>query len=113
MPWYARKSINLGGGARMTFSKSGVSYSFGGRGYRATTGARGTYVTLGTGGVYYRQRVAGPYGAPSRRSGAVSQSPGPVSTGGQSITTASVDQLIETSSAAIIEEINRTVQSPR
>ena len=58
MPWYARKSINLGGGARMTFSKSGVSYSFGGRGYRATTGARGTYVTLGTGGVYYRQRVA-------------------------------------------------------
>lgn len=37
-----RKSINLGGGFRINFSKSGVGYSFGGKGVRYTKTARGT-----------------------------------------------------------------------
>lgn len=37
-----RKSINLGGGFRINFSKSGVGYSFGGKGFRYTKTARGT-----------------------------------------------------------------------
>lgn len=31
-----RKSVNLGGGFRINFSKSGVGYSFGGKGFRYT-----------------------------------------------------------------------------
>ena len=37
-----RKSINLGGGFRINFSKSGVGYSFGGKGFRITKTAKGT-----------------------------------------------------------------------
>lgn len=37
-----RKSINLGAGFRINFSKSGVGYSFGGKGFRYTRTARGT-----------------------------------------------------------------------
>ena len=37
-----RKSINLGGGFRITLSRSGVSYSWGVKGYRVTKTARGT-----------------------------------------------------------------------
>lgn len=37
-----RKSINLGGGFRITLSGSGVSYSWGVKGYRVTKTARGT-----------------------------------------------------------------------
>lgn len=37
-----RKSINLGGGFRINFSKSGVGYSFGGKGFRYTKTACGT-----------------------------------------------------------------------
>ncbi len=36
-----RKSINLGGGARLNLSKSGVGYSFGGKGFRFTKKAGG------------------------------------------------------------------------
>lgn len=48
-----RKSINLGGGFRVNFSKSGVGYSWGGKGYRVTKkaggGVRKTYSIPGTG----------------------------------------------------------------
>lgn len=48
-----RKSINLGGGFRVNFSKSGVGYSWGAKGYRVTKkaggGVRRTYSIPGTG----------------------------------------------------------------
>lgn len=48
-----RKSINLGGGFRVNFSKSGVGYSWGGKGYGVTKkaggGVRKTYSIPGTG----------------------------------------------------------------
>lgn len=37
-----RRSVSLGGGFRVNFSKSGVGYSFGGKGFRYTRTARGT-----------------------------------------------------------------------
>ena len=37
-----RKTIDLGNGARINISKSGIGYSFGGRGFRVTRTARGT-----------------------------------------------------------------------
>ena len=46
-------AINLGGGFRVNFSKSGVGYSWGGKGYRVTKkaggGVRKTYSIPGTG----------------------------------------------------------------
>ena len=48
-----RKHINLGGGARLNFSKSGIGYSFGTKGVRFTKkaggGTRSTYSIPGTG----------------------------------------------------------------
>jgi hypothetical protein len=48
-----RKSINLGEGFRVNFSKSGVGYSWGTKGYRVTKkaggGVRKTYSIPGTG----------------------------------------------------------------
>ena len=48
-----RKHINLGGGARINFSKSGIGYSFGTKGVRFTKkaggGTRSTYSIPGTG----------------------------------------------------------------
>ena len=48
-----RKSINLGGGFRVNFSKSGIGYSWGVKGYRVTKkaggGTRKTYSIPGTG----------------------------------------------------------------
>jgi hypothetical protein len=113
MPWYFRKSIGLGRGARMAFSKSGVSYSLGGKGYRLTTGPHGTYVTLGAGGVYYRQRVGGPYGTSAAPSSPATPRLATSWAGRQTVETASVDQLVDASSAAVIEQINRTVRAPR
>ena len=47
-----RKHINLGGGARLNFSKSGIGYSFGTKGVRFTKkaggGTRSTYSIPGT-----------------------------------------------------------------
>ena len=40
-----RKSINVGGGFRITFSKSGIGYSWGTKGFRVTKTARGTIKT--------------------------------------------------------------------
>jgi len=57
MGWNFRTSIKFGAG-RLTFSKSGVSYSVGVRGARITTGPRGTYVSLGLHGIRYRQRIS-------------------------------------------------------
>ena len=60
MGLYFRKSINLGGGARLNFSKSGVGISGGVKGFRVSTGPRGTRLTTsipGT-GVYYTKTLS-------------------------------------------------------
>lgn len=59
MGWNYRKSINLGGGVRMNFSKSGVSYSWGVKGFRVCSGPKGTRITNsipGT-GIYHTQTI--------------------------------------------------------
>ncbi len=61
MGLYFRKSVNLGGGLRLNFSKSGIGLSGGVRGARISTGPRGTYMNLsipGT-GIGYRTRLGG------------------------------------------------------
>lgn len=60
MGLYFRKSINLGGGIRLNFSKSGVGISGGVKGFRVSTGPKGTRLTAsipGT-GVYYSKNLS-------------------------------------------------------
>lgn len=65
-----RKSINLGGGARLNFSKSGIGASVGGKGFRVTKkaggGTRTTISAPGTGISYTEDsRRSGEAGAKS------------------------------------------------
>lgn len=60
MGWKFRKSINLGGGFRINFSKSGVGYSWGRKGYRVTKTAKGkirTTITIPGTGISYSKEV--------------------------------------------------------
>ena len=61
MGLYFRKSVNLGGGLRLNFSKSGIGLSGGVKGARISKGPRGTYMNLsipGT-GIGYRTKIGG------------------------------------------------------
>lgn len=61
MGWNYRKSVNLGGGMRLNFSKSGIGISGGVKGFRIGTGPRGTRMTAsipGT-GIYYTKNLSG------------------------------------------------------
>ena len=61
MGLYFRKSVKLGGGLRLNFSKSGIGLSGGVKGARISTGPRGTYMNLsipGT-GIGYRTKIGG------------------------------------------------------
>lgn len=58
-----RKSVSLGKGARINFSKSGVSLSSGVKGFRITQGPRGTHLSIGSNGLYYRTKLSGPTSA--------------------------------------------------
>jgi tetratricopeptide (TPR) repeat protein len=73
-----RKSIKLAPGVRMTFSKSGVGYSLGGRGYRVTKTASGrvtrTVGIPGT-GLSHTKTVAGSAARPARRGPASAPQP--------------------------------------
>ena len=65
MGLYFRKSVNLGGGVRLNFSKSGIGISAGVKGARISTGTRGTYANFsipGT-GVRYTTKISGPNSA--------------------------------------------------
>jgi hypothetical protein len=42
---------------RITFSKSGISTSFGGKGIRVSKSSRGTYVSAGFAGLRFRQKI--------------------------------------------------------
>ncbi len=81
MGFRIRKSIRLAPGVRMTFSKSGIGYSFGVKGYRVTHRADGriqrtasipgtglSYVTTSGGGGRHASQAAASHAAPVRRS---------------------------------------------
>ena len=56
MGWSFRRSLNLGGGVRLNFSKSGVGVSGGIRGFRFGMSPNGRhYVSCGAAGVRYQQ----------------------------------------------------------
>lgn len=62
-----RKSIKICKGVRMNISKSGVSYTFGGRGASVNVGRNGTYLNTGIPGtgIYSRERLDTPAHQPT------------------------------------------------
>lgn len=60
MGWNYRKSVNLGGGLRLNFSKSGVGISGGVKGFRISTGPRGSrlYASIPGTGIYYTKNLS-------------------------------------------------------
>ncbi len=67
-----RKSVSLGKGARINFSKSGPSLSFGRKGASINIGKRGTYLNLGLPGTGFstRTKIAGSSSRGSHAKGA-------------------------------------------
>lgn len=61
MELYFRKSVNLGGGVRLNFSKSGIGISAGVKGARISTEPRGTYANFSIQGigVHYTTKISG------------------------------------------------------
>ncbi|GGA81759.1 DUF4236 domain-containing protein [Puia dinghuensis] len=102
MSFNFRKSIKFGPG-RLTFSKSGVSYSIGTKGARITTGPRGTYVTLGLHGLYYRQRITSTIKYRPPTVPGYDELTEPLL---HTITSEAIDQLTDSDSKAFVEELN-------
>src|SRR6267142_2384053 len=116
MGFFFRKSINLGP-IRVNFSKSGIGISAGMKGARISAGPRGTYVHAGRDRFYYSQRIS--------RSSKGQHQPFPqpqvqwqtpasnTKTSTYVIETADVSNLVETSSAELLNQINSNANQTR
>lgn len=104
MGFYLKKSINLGG-LRINFSNSGVGFSTGVTGFRIGSGPRGTYVHMGRGGLYYRKTLGKRQNAlePGNQAAQRNNEEGLEF---REIESASTEQLTDSSSQELIEEIN-------
>lgn len=119
MGLFFRKSIRVGP-LRFNLSKSGIGVSAGVPGFRVGTGPRGNYVQMGAGGIYYRTTLR-----PTRSAGPARTQPHqgyepispvvPDNTAGPSIDieSAHVAELVDSSSADLLEEMRRKKKRPR
>jgi hypothetical protein len=104
MGFYIRKSLSVGP-FRFNLSKSGIGLSTGIKGFRVGTGPRGNYVQMGRGGIYFRQTLPSsvnqsqrnPEQAPEEQTSTINF---------QEIESGNVSQMVDSSSAALLEEIN-------
>jgi len=105
--FYIRKSVKVGP-LRVNLSKSGIGVSAGIPGFRVSSGPRGNYVHMGRGGLYYRSALGAGSSAPSP-----APSPPPTSDDSQliEIESASALQMVDESSAALLEEINAKLKA--
>jgi hypothetical protein len=109
MGFYIRKSLSVGP-FRFNLSKSGIGLSTGIKGFRVGTGPRGNYVHMGRGGIYFRQTL------PSSNNRII---PSDISEEQSSsiefkeIESGSVSQMVDSSSAALLEEISSKSKKPQ
>ena len=101
MGFYIRKSLSVGP-FRFNLSKSGIGLSTGIKGFRVGTGPRGNYVHMGRGGLYFRQTIPSSDNRRTPSEVLVEQS----SIEFKEIESGSVSQMVDSSSAALLEEIN-------
>jgi hypothetical protein len=102
--FHLRKSVSVGP-FRFNLSSSGIGVSTGVRGFRIGTGPRGNYVHVGARGIYYRTSVdslarsrAAPAAAPVPTDVPVQEPLGEIRSG-------SALQMVDSSSAELLEEI--------
>ncbi|HSY17531.1 MAG TPA: DUF4236 domain-containing protein [Candidatus Acidoferrales bacterium] len=102
MGFYIRKSVSVGP-FRFNLSKSGIGVSTGIKGFRVGTGPRGNYVQMGRGGIYFRQTLPSLNGH-----GTLTPTPEVEysSIEMKEIESGNVSQMVDSSSAALLEEIN-------
>ncbi|CAN5321069.1 hypothetical protein BH10ACI2_BH10ACI2_07520 [soil metagenome] len=117
MGFFFRKSLNFGP-FRLNFSKSGIGVSAGIKGVRVSTGPKGTYINAGSNGFYYRQRIDSYVGNTknqTQNSNTKPQSFHSQNDGSQQSTVenADVDQLRETSSNEVLDQINSAAKKIR
>src|SRR5437870_11380598 len=109
MGFYIRKHLNVGP-FRFNLSNSGIGVSAGIPGFRVGTGTRGNYVHIGRGGLYYRATLpGGRTPQPGAKRPPASRSVMPLfseNDGLQEIESAAVQNMADSSSAALLEEIN-------
>jgi uncharacterized protein DUF4236 len=104
MGLYLRKAFSFGP-LRLNLSRSGLGASFGVRGARLGIGPRGTYVHAGRGGLYYKRSLRTRVPTDTER---VPVAPTHSSTGSmQEIESAEASQMVDGSSAQLLEELNR------
>lgn len=105
MGTYVRKAFSFGP-LRLNLSRSGLGASFGVKGARIGVGPRGMYVHAGRGGLYYRQFLS-----PGLRPQGVASTPPPAPAGPagglQEIESSGTDQMADSSSAELLQELNR------
>jgi hypothetical protein len=119
MGFYFRKSVKFGP-MRFNFSKSGIGVSAGVKGARISMGPRGTYVHAGRNGFYYRQRIGGSnvrsYNqrpSPSHQNFQPQNIPLPQPSNANTVESADVSRLVETSSVELLNQINETAKQMR
>ena len=101
MGFYLRKGFNFGP-LRLNLSRSGLGASFGVKGARIGLGPRGSYIHVGRGGLYYRQSL----GVPESRRAPV-RPPTLDAEVLPEVESGDVSQMVDTSSSALLEELNR------
>ena len=110
MGFYLRKSVRVGP-LRFNLSKSGVGVSAGIKGLRVGTGPRGNYVHMGRHGLYYRATLPSGQQRPPQlvSPSSVPDTPQPVTDHEplQEIESGDVETMRDSSSADLLDEINR------
>src|SRR5712692_4767554 len=109
MGFYIRKSVSVGP-LRFNLSKGGIGVSAGIKGFRVGTGPRGNYVHMGRGGIYFRQslpvdtrrQTKVPLSPPLPRTPQADSTVEPF----QEIESSSVLQMVDSSSADLLGELN-------
>src|SRR3974390_2691158 len=112
MGFYIRKSLSVGP-FRFNLSKSGIGLSTGIKGFRVGTGPRGNYVHMGYGGLYFRQTL--PSSSSSNNHRLPPETPEAQSSNivFNEIESGSVSQMVDSSSASLLEEISSKSKKPR
>ena len=105
MSFYIRKSLSVGP-FRFNLSKSGIGLSTGIKGFRVGTGPRGNYVHMGRGGIYFRQTLPSSSSSEARRIPSEVPEEQSSSIEFKEIESGSVSQMVDSSSAALLEEIS-------
>lgn len=111
MVWSFRRSVKFGP-VSVNFSKSGIGTSLGIKGARVSVGPRGTCVSVRRGGIYYRQKIGGQTKYIETKEKLPQPKDYIFEEHLQEIETVGAEQLIDSSSEQLLNEINEKHRMP-